>query len=516
MTSLSELARSPGFKSTSVAVAAALALAGGTLGARQAKEPVDQAAIAKIRNEALNRSQVGALFSMLTDGIGPRLTGSPEHKRAADWARQTMAGWGLSNARLEPWEFGRGWTLDKLTIEMIEPRYMPLLGYAEAWSPSTPGELIVPAVFVAGKSPEELAAMPAQLKGAAVLQTAIVTNFIATDRVQPALQPDAPPADPATPAQRQGAAGRQGSAGGRQGGPSAVQAIGAAGGAVLLRASRGMHGTVFLASGRDNAADPLPKIMLAGEHYNMIARMLERKIVVKLRVNVQTRFHDQDRNTYNILAELPGTDPVLKDQVVMLGAHLDSWHTGTGATDNADGSAVAMEAFRILKATGLATRRTLRLALWSGEEQGLLGARAYVRAHLAGDANKGARDRMSVYFNIDPGKGPIYGWYLQNNDAVKPIFDAWLAPFQDKASGAIKNVRQGIGSTDHLAFIEAGVPGFNPIQDYVDYDVREHHTNADLVERVKEADLRQNAMILAAFVYHAAMRAEMIPSPVRK
>jgi len=275
-----------------------------------------------------------------------------------------------------------------------------------------------------------------------------------------------------------------------------------------------MHGTVFVQAGRDVPDDLLPKMVLAGEHYNMIARMLERKLPVKLRVNVQAKFLDQDRNSYNVLAELPGTDPLLKDQVVMLGAHLDSWHTATGATDNADGVAAVMEAFRILKVAGLQTRRTLRLALWSGEEQGLLGSRAYVRAHLEGDANKVERDRLAVYLNIDPGKGPIYGWYLENNDALRPIFDAWLAPFKDL--GALKNVRQGIGNTDHLSFIAAGVPGFNPIQDYVDYDVREHHTNADTAERVKEADLRQNAVVLAAFVYEAAMRSEMLPSPARK
>jgi Zn-dependent M28 family amino/carboxypeptidase len=255
-------------------------------------------------------------------------------------------------------------------------------------------------------------------------------------------------------------------------------------------------------------------VVLAGEHYNMIARMVQRGTPVTLRVRVQGRLLDQDRNTYNVLAEIPGTDPALRPQVVMLGAHLDSWHTGTGATDNADGSAAAMEAFRILKATGLPARRTLRLALWSGEEQGLLGARAYVRAHLEGDANRAARDALSVYFNIDPGKGPIYGWFLENNADVAPIFDAWLAPFKDL--GARRNVRMGIGNTDHLAFIAAGVPGFNPVQDYVDYDVREHHTNVDTSERVKEQDLRQNAIILASFVYHAAMRNDPIPSAIRK
>ena len=193
----------------------------------------------------------------------------------------------------------------------------------------------------------------------------------------------------------------------------------------------------------------------------------------------------------------------------MLGGHLDSWHTSTGATDNADGAAVVMEAFRILKAIGVQPKRTLRLALWSGEEEGLLGSKQWVNDHLAGDAHKAERDLFDVYFNIDPGKGPIYGWYLETNAAAKPLFDAWLAPFRDL--GAVHNVPQGIGNTDHLSFIGAGVPGFNVIQDYTGYDVREHHTNADVAERVTPADLRQNAVVLASFLYHAANRADMIP-----
>jgi len=198
----------------------------------------------------------------------------------------------------------------------------------------------------------------------------------------------------------------------------------------------------------------------------------------------------------------------------MLGGHLDSWHTATGATDNADGAAVAMEAFRILRAIGAQPRRTLRLALWSGEEQGLLGSERWVTDHLAGDAHAAERARFDVYFNIDPGKGPIYGWYLENNAQAKPIFDAWLAPFKDL--GAVRNVPQPIGNTDHVSFIRAGVPGFNVIQDYTGYDVREHHTNVDTAERIDEKDLRQNAVVLASFLYHAAMRAEMIPSAVRR
>jgi hypothetical protein len=493
-------------------------------GARQAKEPVDAAVIGRIVAEGMNRSQAAGIFSMYVDTIGARLTSSPAHKRAAEWSRDMMTKWGLSNARLEPFEFGRGWTLEKQVIEMIEPRYMPLLGYAEAWSPSTPGEIVVPAVTVAGKTADEVSKLP-ELKGAAVLQQPMVTNFIATDRAQPTADP--PPTPPTVFVQPGAAGGRQGTAtppagrGGRRGaapggGLTVDQALRAGGAAVLLRPSRGMHGTVFLAGGRgENPDDKLPRIVLAGEHYNLIARLLQQRVPVKLRVDVQARLHD-DRNTYNVLAEIPGTDPALRDQIVMLGAHLDSWHTGTGATDNADGSAVALEAFRILKAIGVQPRRTLRLALWSGEEQGLLGARAWVRANLEGDANRAAREKFNVYFNIDPGKGPIYGWYLQENDAVKPIFDAWLAPFVNKEFGAVKNVRPAVGSTDHVAFNGAGVPGFNPVQDFVDYDVRLHHTNADLYERVREQDLKQNAVIMASFVYHAAMRTEMLPSPVRK
>ena len=524
-----------------IAVALCAALAGGGAAVAltaQTAEPVDAAVNAKIRDEGLNRSQVQAVFSQFVDVIGPRLTASPDHKRAAEFARGELARWGLTGARLEPFEFGRGWVLEKFTLEMVEPRYMPLIGYPEAWSPATQGEIVTPVVSLAGKSPDAVAGMQASLKGAAVMTQPVVANFIRTDRPQPSEQPDTPPAAPGA---RGEGAGRGGAAGGRQGGeagqaqaaqgaqgrggrqagaaaggtPTPEQQIDAAirtaGASVLLRPSRGEHGTLFLAGGRDNPTENLPRVVLIGEHYNLIARYLERGVPVKLRVNVQTRFLDADRNTYNVLAEIPGVDPALKDEVVMLGAHLDSWHTATGATDNADGSAAAMEAFRILKAIGPQPRRTLRLALWSGEEQGLLGSRAYVEKYLAGDANKAARDKLAVYFNIDPGKGPIYGWFLEGNTAAKPIFDAWLAPFVDKEIGARKNVLQGIGSTDHLSFIRQGMLGFNPIQDYVGYDVREHHTNVDTAERVREQDLKQAAIILASFVYHAAMRTERIP-----
>ena len=215
----------------------------------------------------------------------------------------------------------------------------------------------------------------------------------------------------------------------------------------ILRSSAGEHGTVFVL-GRDQRENAAPTIIVAAEHYNMVARMLEKSIPVKLRVHMQTRFLTNDTKGYNVVAELPGSDPALKDEVVLLGAHLDSWHTGTGATDNADGSAAAMEAIRILKAIGARPRRTIRVALWGGEEQGLLGARAYVNAHYTGDPNKQARERVAVYLNLDPGMGPIYGWYSEGNAAAKAIFDAWGAPLKDL--GVLKNIEAGIGSTDHV------------------------------------------------------------------
>jgi carboxypeptidase Q len=467
------------------------------------QESIDAAANARIRDEGVNRSQVMESFDTFVNVIGPRLTGSAGHRRAAEYARDTLQRWGLSNAHLEPWEFGRGWELDKLTIEMIEPRYMPLIGYAEAFTPSTPGELIVSAVSVAGKTPEEIARLP--IAGAAVLQQPTVAAFIDTDREQPTLVPGARIGAPPSPGRGRGAGGAGGARGrGAAAGPSPLAQA-----AVILKPSLGMHGTVFVqAASRENPDNRTPNVVLAAEHYNIVSRLLERNVAVKLRVNVQTRFLD-DRRSYNVLAEIPGVDPVLKDEIVMVGAHLDSWHVATGATDNADGAAQVMEVGRILMAAGLRPKRTIRLALWGGEEQGLLGSARYVEAHLAGETRQGVRDKFSVYFNIDPGTGPIYGWYSENNAPAKALFDTWLAPWKDL--GARQNILAGVGNTDHLSFTRAGLAGFTPIQEYADYDVRLHHTNADTAEAVKAEDLKQAAVVLASFVYQAAVSPQRIP-----
>ncbi len=470
--------------------------------------------LAKIRTEGLEHSQVSPVFDMLTVNIGPRLTASPAHKRAAEWARDRLTAYGLENARLEPWKFGRGWTLEKLTVEMVEPRYLPLIGYADGWSASTSGEIVAAPSFIAGKTPEEVTALAPQLKGAIVMTQSILTNFVRKDRPQPSDtdyvpmsaayatsagrgRGPAPPGD--TPQQRN---------------QRIIDALKAAGAGVILKPSVGEHGTVFVV-GRDGGPGAVPSVTLSAEHYNMVARYLEQNIPVTLRVNVQAKFYDTDGgNAYNVIAELPGADPALKDEVVMIGGHLDSWHTGVGATDNADGTTTVMEAMRILKAIGARPRRTIRVALWGGEEQGLLGSKAWVTEHLAGPANASARDKFDVYYNIDNGTGKIYGWFLQNQEEVRPIFDSWLEPL--KSIGARRNVGEPVGSTDHLSFTDAGVPGFNPIQDYGNYDIRTHHTNMDTDDRLDVNDIRQAAVVMATFAYQSANADRKLPRPAAK
>jgi len=465
-----------------------------------AQSQPDADVLKRIRTEAAEHSQVTPVFDMLTVTIGPRLTASPAHKRAAEYVRDRLTSYGLENARLEPWHFGRGWTLEKLTVEMVEPRYFPLIAYADAWSPSTSGEITAAPLFIAGKSPEQLDAMRPQLKGAIVMTAPILTDFIRADRPQPSNASY----QPMSAAYATSVGPRPARVGGRSGAQQISQTLREAGAAVLLKPSRGEHGTVFV-SGRDSGDSATPSITLAAEHYNMIARMLQQNITVKLHVNVQSRFYDAENgNAYNVLAELPGTDPALRDEIVMIGGHLDSWHTGVGATDNADGSTTVIEAMRILKAIGVKPRRTIRVALWGGEEQGLLGSKAWVAAHAA-------KEKLDVYFNIDNGTGPIYGWYLQNMEAIRPAFDAWLDPLKDY--GARRNIIEPVGSTDHLSFIDAGVPGFNPIQDYVNYDIRTHHTNMDTVERLDTKDISQAAVVMAWSAYNAAMSDARIPAP---
>jgi hypothetical protein len=462
-------------------------------------QQTDAAMLAKIRDEGLNRSQVEKTFSQFTEVIGPRLTGSPALKTAMEYSLSQAKSWGLDNPHLETWDFGRGWMLDRSYVEMIEPRYTPLIGYPEAWSASTQGEIVGTPVYIGDKTQADLEKMKGQLKGAIVLSQRLQDSFERIDRKQPtSFDESVPIGQPRPPAGSSPFIT-----------PAAMnKAIFETGAAAIIRPNRGEHGTMFVL-GRDNGEFATPSIIVSAEQYNTLVRMLDMGVKLKLRVNVQARFLNDDKNGYNLIAEIPGSD--LKDEIVMIGAHLDSWHSGTGAADNADGASAALEAMRILKAVGARPRRTVRMALWSGEEQGLFGSQKYVQKYLTGDANAAAREKFYVYFNLDPGTGPIYGWYLENNPAIKPIFDSWLEPLKDL--GARKNILQPIGSTDHVSFIRgAGVPAFNAVQDYDLYDTRIHHTNMDTFERVKEADLKQCAIVFASFAYQAAMRQEKLPT----
>ena len=460
-----------------------------------AQERIDQPMVAAIKEEATRRSEAPKLFHELTDVLGPRLSGSPAHAEAARWARERFRAWGLANPRQEAFEFGRGWSLEKLTIEMTAPRYMTLIGYAEAWSPPTSGILTGTPIYVGDSTADAIDRLGGRLRGAIVLTHRPQVEFLRVDRMQPS-EGNGPveTGNPALPGPSSATPTAQ-----------VLARLQAHGAGVALRPGAMEHGTVRVPGSRDTRDDAGPSVVLAAEHYNMLVRLAQAGVPIQLRIQVGARFHN-DVSTYNVLAEIPGTDPKLRDEVVLVGAHLDSWHTATGATDNADGVTAAMEAMRILTALRAQPRRTIRVALWGGEEQGLLGAQAYVKQHLA---DQGARTRLSVYLNDDPGTGRTFGFYMQKNEAAKRIFDAWLEPMRDL--GVRRNVIEGIGSTDHVPFDEVDLPAFTVIKDFRNYDVRTRHTNADLADAVNVEDLRQSAVVLAVFAWHAAMRDEPIP-----
>ena len=461
-----------------------------------AQEPVDGAMLARIKDEGLQRSRAQGLYFALTDGIGARLTGSPAHVQAARWAQARFTEFGLANARLEPFAFPRGWSLEKISVEMTAPRYMPLIAYAEAWTPSPAGVVGGRVVYIGNKSAAEVEAMAEQLRGAIVLTALPQAEFLDADRPQPGLSdPPVRTGNPAAASVRSATAVAQLR--------SILQRVGAA---VTLRPSPYRDGTVGVLGTQTTASNTIPSIVLAAEQYNMLARLASGGQPVELRVELRTRYYEDDPRTYNVVAEIPGTDPALRDEVVLLGAHLDSWHTGNGATDNGDGAVAAMEAMRILAALKVQPRRTIRVALWSGEEQGLLGARAYIAQHFTSQA---ARDKLAVYLNDDPGSGKTLGFYMEGNAAAKAIFDAWLEPL--KELGVTRNIIAGIGSTDHVPFNEVGMPGFNAIKDFDAYDVRTRHTNVDFADRVTDDELKQSAIVLAVFAWQAAQRDVKIP-----
>jgi hypothetical protein len=504
-----------------------------------AQDKADLAAIWKIKDEGLGRSQVMETLSYLTDVYGPRLSGSENIRKAGDWAVAKFKEWGLENAHVEKYDFGRSWELQRFAAHMIEPTYSPLIAYPKAWTPGTDGVVRGEAMRVDINSESDFDKYRGKLKGLFVLTqpapevearfAPLATRRTAEDLENLAQMPD--------PGERRSDQFRRPAGPNRQLARKINEFFTSEQVAAVIDASgRGDGGTIFVAAGGDRSKDApriAPQLTMAVEHYNRICRILDKKIKVTLEMEIQARYLTDRLDDINVLADLPGTDR--KDELVMLGGHLDSWHAATGATDNAAGCAVAMEAIRILKAAGLKPRRTVRVAMWGGEEQGFLGSRAYVEQHFASRPSPPAgmeRDsdayrewmranlrtpptikpghaKLSAYFNLDNGTGKIRGIYLQGNEEIRPVFQAWLAPFSDM--GATTVTIRNTGGTDHLSFEAVGLPGFQFIQDAVEYSTRTHHTNMDFYDRIQRGDMMQAAVIMASFVYHTAMRDELLP-----
>jgi carboxypeptidase Q len=494
--------------------------------AAQAPSQSDLSAIYQIKDEGLNHSQVMDTMSYLTDVYGPRLTNSPSIKQAAEWTTTKMKEWQLANVHLEPWgPFGRGWSNERFSAQVISPRPFPLIAYAKAWTPGTNGPVTAEAVWALIQKEEDIEKYRGKLKGKFVL-TAPLPEVAARFEAQGHRYSDTELADIATQqvpgAQREDERIARFRAL-RELNMKIQKFLVDEGVAAWLEPSQGDDGTVFVQSGGGHEVkDPPapPRAAVASENYGRIVRLLDKKVPVTLQIDVQNKFYDDDLNSFNIIGEIPGTDKAKADEIVMIGAHFDSWHAGTGATDNGAGSAVMLEAMRILKITGVKMRRTVRIGLWTGEEEGLLGSRAYVKQHFADweadrepDKEKikvlPEHAKLDAYYNVDNGSGKIRGIYLQGNESVAPLFTQWMEPFHNlgMTTLSIRNT----GGTDHLSFNEVSLPGFQFIQDPIEYETRTHHSNMDVYERIQEPDMKQMAVIVASFVYLTANREEMVP-----
>jgi hypothetical protein len=492
-----------------------------------AQDTPDPAVTARIRDEGLNHSQVMDIAFHLTDVSGPRLAGSPGLKRAQDLAVNQLKTWGMVNASREPWgKFGKGWEVQKNYAAMTVPYYHAIIAIPRAWTPGTNGPVTAEVVYLKVDTITDLAKYKGKLKGKVVITDAPAPaeqNFRSPEAVRTA---DSTLAQMENPNAQRGARGGNGNfrRGGGRGVPPLVLSDFEAkeGAALVLAQARGTDGTVFTTNGanfRDTAHAVSPTLETSAEDYQRILRLTKAGIKVTMDADIKTEFFDKDENGYNVVGEIPGTDPTLKAQLVMLGGHLDSWHGATGGTDNAAGSAVMLEAMRILSRVGIKPRRTIRIALWSSEEQGEFGSENYVLNHF-GDAKtmelKPDQAKVSAYYNIDNGTGKIRGIYLQGNAAVGPIFKQWLAPFTDIGATTTTTIRN-TGSTDHVAFDNVGIPGFQFIQDGIDYNTRTHHSNQDTYDKLIPEDLKQMATIVASFVYNTAQRDELLPrKPLRK
>ncbi|MEM8907067.1 MAG: M20/M25/M40 family metallo-hydrolase [Bacteroidota bacterium] len=479
-----------------------------------------------IQKHGMEQSEVMEIASWICDVYGPRLTGSTMLDQATDWAVNQLKTWKLDNVHTEEWgPFGRGWELQHFSMHAEAPNYFPIIAYPKAWSPSTNGTISGEVIYLDAANEEELEKYRGQLKGKFVMLDTLRTLKEWFDPLTTRYESEkllslasAPMPTPRVFRNYRGSGYRF------------IKTLMTfvheeAPLALLDRSYKGDLGTVFVSGARakegrsrNEGAEVIPQATMSVEHYNRIFRLLQKNIPVKLSMDLRATYANPDGMEHNIIAEIPGTD--LKEEVVMFGAHFDSWHSATGATDNGAGSAVMMEVARVLmetiQETGVKPRRTLRLALWTGEEQGLLGSRAYVRQHLAQTdtfgnyvAVKPAQEKISAYYNLDNGSGKIRGIYLQGNPKVGPIFRTWLDAFKDMDANTI--TLSNTGGTDHRAFDAVGIPAFQFIQDPLAYWTRTHHSNMDNLDHLVPEDLQQAATIIASLVLHTAMRDEQLP-----
>lgn len=502
-----------------------------------AEEPVDLGMVTRIRDEGLHRSQVMDTVRHLSDVLGARLTGSPQMKAANEWTRQRMEEWGLRNARLEPYPFGRGWSFSRAAVHMLKPQQVPLHALPRAYTPGTAGPLRGTVLIAKLEKESDFDAWRGKLAGRIVLP-ADPYDFAEAREIEPrehsteALRElgrfEIPEArDSVASMKRFVERARFQDALNRflveEKALASINVSNRPWG--VLRVTRGGSFEPGMSTG-------VPTVVIAPEHYNRLHRLVSAGTEVELEVEVEARYHDEDRMAYNTLAEIPGTDR--SGEVVMVGAHLDSWHGGTGATDNAAGCAVVMEAVRILQALKVKPRRTIRIALWSGEEQGLLGSNAWVTKNLGswsgpedpelrkwslpidwrGEGKLSLRPdhgKLAAYFNMDNGGGRIRGIYAEGNAAVRPVFEAWLAPLHDLGADTV--TLRGTTGTDHEPFLDLGLPAFQFIQDELDYTARTHHSNMDHYDHLEREPLMQASVVVASFLYQAAMRPEKLPRP---
>lgn len=513
----------------------ALMHAGSLFAQQPAREKVDLGMLAAIRGEELNHSKVMDHASWIADVYGPRVTGSQNLEQAGDWIQGQLNAWGLQNIHEERFPFGKGWALQHFDASLVEPNYQPLIGFPKSFTPGTKGAVTGEVVKVEISSEADFSRYKGKLQGKIIVRQPVrevrMLEGIVVQRWTPELLKEAESTPLVGPAAGSGPAGARAAAELN----AKAQAFFIAEG-VVAELDRGVDaylvhgdnqmswltqrtdgGTIFVQSGgphgNSDAGSVLPQVTLAVEHYNRLLRIMEKGIPVKVELNIAASFLPEDKgqgNGFNLIAEIPGTD--LASEVVMLGAHLDSHQAGTGATDNAAGVAVMMEAMRLLQAVHAKPRRTIRVALWGGEEEGELGSKAYVRSHFYNTATNQSLPeyrKLSAYYNLDNGTGRIRGVWIQGNFAIEPVFRSWFEPLRDLGVSAI--APRSVAGSDYSQFDDVGLPGFQFMQDRLEYNSRTHHSNMDTVDRLQRDDLAQMAIVTASFAYNTAMRDEMMP-----